>query len=1827
MTTIAGYTITETLSEEGNIGLYRGQRDQASCLIKAPRSKHPSTLTLERLTHEGQLADRLDSAWALRPLGLEPSPDGMALVFEDFAAQTLDHFIGFPMETGRFLAIAISLSTALDTLHRQGLTHKDIKPSNILLKADTGEVKLTGFGIASLLSHEHAALPSPDPIEGTLAYLSPEQTGRMNRTLDYRTDFYSLGVCFYQMLTAALPCEGADPREWVYCQIARQPIPPVERVEGIPRALSNIVMKLLRKDAEDRYQTAAGLRADLRRCQEQWTSTGRITPFPLGEHDLSDRFQIPQKLYGREREFKTLLNAFERVADGGTPELVLVSGYSGIGKTALVRHLQAALHQRRGMFGAGRFEQYQRDIPYHTVVQAFHGLVNQILALGEEQIADWRQRLAAALGPNARLIIDVIPAVEWVIGEQPPVPELPPAEAQNRFRMVFRKFIEVFARPQHPLTLFLDDLQWADSGSLGLLKDLVTRPELRQLLVVGAYRDNEVNPAHPLILTLDRARDEGATLVDLVLGPLSKADVACLVADTLHRERDEVAALAALIHAKTAGNPFFAIQFFTALSEEGLLRFDPDLGVWQWDMAKIEAKGFTDNVVDLMLGRLKRLPSATQETIELAACLGSWVEASFLALVCGESEDALDAKMIEAVRAGLLFRLKGAYYFLHDRVQEAAYSMIPEAQRPSEHLMIGRLLLSGLQPAQIEARIFDVVGQLNRGATLVTDPAEKASLVRLNVLAGMKAKSAIAYASARHYLLSAATLLPEDAWKQNYPETFSLFLGLAECEYLDGAAQLADERIDAILARARTNLDRARIYQLRMRLYQVSGRFGDGMRVSREALSIFGIRLPDSPGAIAEAIEAENGEIRRNLRGRSISELEDAPAVGDAKVRAMIALLAESATNAYNAEPPMLPVLILAIVNLSLRYGNTEDSGLAYCYYAVLLVMAGEVESAFAYSEMAQRLNDRFQNVRRKGMILYIRAALINAWGRHMSTNRPLMEQALEASLNAGDLVYAGFNANDSIWQAWETGEPLADIHERSHRNEAFARQTHNDIQHELIRLQRQFIASQQGGTLEPTSFDDDAFSEERSLATFTRVGFQCGVGFFHTMKQVVYFMQGRYLEALDAANRAEGVSYAIKGLTIEATHVFYHALTLAALYPRVSPEQQAELARQLDSKLRVLALWAKNCPENYLNRHALVAAEVARIRGDALPAERLYEQAIQSARANGFVQNEGVAYELAARDCLTRGLATMAGAYLREARYCYARWGADAKVRQLEQGYPQFLGPGPINGLRPIGTEHLDAMAVLKASQAISREIVLPKLLETLMQTMIEHAGAERGTLILVHRDDLTIAAHVGTAPTAWPSVADLPEPILTYVKRSHQSLILDDAAGRSMFSSDPYVLRHRPKSVLCMPLLRQAELLALIYLENNLVASAFTPSRIAVLEVLASQAVISLENARLVSGLQRASIVVEHSPTVLFRAKPEPGWPIEYVSENVERVLGYTAEELSSGPVSYLSLIHPDDRASVLNREQQFIASGNDAIQLEYRIVRKDGQVRWVEIVSAVERDPEGRLSIYQGTLVDITERKEAENERARLLVREQATQAELAAAKELDRLKDQFVNAVSHDLRTPLTSIRGYAEFLEDELGGPLSPQQGEFVQQIERGAKRLERLVNDLLDFARLEAGTFHLNLEDADLGQKVHDIIQSLRPQAEGARLRLEAVLPETPLVAPMDPQRVEQVLSNLIGNALKFTPEGGRIEVRARVEGDRLLCEVEDTGEGIAPADIPKLFQRFGQLESGIKKKGGTGLGLSISKAIIEAHGGRIGVRSQKGTGSTFWFTLPLPHP
>jgi len=1795
-------------------------------LAVVPASEHPSPSYLDRLAHEYALKDALDGAWAVRPLALEREGGCSTLVLEDPGGEPLERLLGDPIAVGSFLPLAIGIAASLGKLHARGLVHKDLKPVHLLVNCADGQVRLTGFGLASRLPRERQP---PEAIAGTLAYMAPEQTGRMNRSIDARSDLYAFGVTLYQMLTGALPFTASDPMEWVHCHIARRPVPPAERVPGVPASLSAIIMKLHAKTAEERYQTAAGLERDLRRCLTQWEAQGRIDDFPLGEDDTPDRLLIAEKLYGRAREVDALLAAFDRMVTSGAPELVLVSGYSGIGKSAVVHELHKALVPPRGLFASGKFDQYKRDIPYATLVQAFQSLVRPLLGLSEAELARWRETLLEALGPNGRLMTDLVPELSLVIDDQPPVSELAPQDAQRRFQRVFRRFIGVFARPEHPLALFLDDLQWLDAATLDLIEDLLTQADVRHLLLIGAYRDNEVDAAHPLRGKLAAIKSEGATVTQITLVPLAHEHVGQLIADALRCTPRGAARLAQLVHEKTEGNPFFVIQLLYALAAEQLLAFDHGAARWTWDLGRIHAEGYTDNVVDLMVGKLTRLPAETQRALQLLACLGHDAEITMLSIVLGTSAEQVQVALWEAVRQELVERLDGSYRFIHDRVQEAAYSLIPPASRAGAHLRIGRLLVAHTPPAQLEEAIFEIVSQLNRGATLIMAREEREQLAALNLIAGRRAKASTAFASALKYLIAGTSLLAEDCWECRFDLIFALELGRAECEFLTGELTEAEQRLAALSTRAANTLERATVACWRMDLYTTLGQSSRAIAVGLDCLRHLGIDWPPHP--TEEEAQREYDRIWSQLGSRTIEALFELPLMSDPASLATLEVLIKMAPPAFYTDANLLALLTCRAVNLSLEGGHCDASCIAYVRLGMIAgARFGDYQTLYRFGQLGYDLVERRGLTRFQARTFLPFAYGVLPWTRHVRAGRDLLRRAFEAANTIGDLTYAAYCGNELTTNLLMAGDPLAEVEHEAEHGLAFAERARFRFIIDRIATQLGLIRTLRGLTPTFGCLNDAQFDEariERRLAAnpdLARVEF-----FYWTRKLQARFFVGDYTAAIKASLGAQLLLWTSDWHLEKAEYHFYAALSQAAVCDSAATGERQQHLDAVAAHHKQLKIWAANCPENFENRAALVGAEIARLEGRELDAERLYEQAIRSARANGFVHNEALANELAARFYAARGFDRFAHVCLQDARYGYVRWGATGKVRQLDQLYPQLREAEPVSG--PTGTigapvEHLDLATVIKVSQAVSGEIVLERLLDTLMHTAIEQAGAQRGLLLTLRGTEQRIAAEA-TTPGDTVKVllrdekvtAALPESILHYVMRTREAVILDDAAAENPFAADPYLLLRQARSVLCLPLINQSKLIGVLYLENNLAPHVFTPARLAVLKLLASQAAISLENTRLYRDVVEREAKIQRlvDANIIGIFIWESEGQIFEANDAFLRMVGHDREDLVAGRLRWTDLTPPEWRTRHEQVWTPEIKMTGTVQPYEKEYFRKDGS-RVPVLVGAAGFDESGKQGV--AFVLDLTERKRAEAEARESEGRYRAVQMELAHANRLATM-GQLSASIAHEVKQPIAATATNAAAALRWLGGE-PPNLQEARAALGRIVETSHR-AGDVVDRIQTLIKKAPPRKDRLDINEAIREVVELTRGEAVRTGVSVQARLADDLPLIHGDRVQLQQVILNLIINAIEAMSgvEAGARELlisTGKVEPDGVLVVVRDTGPGLAPVTFDRLFDAFYTT-----KPSGLGMGLSICRSIIEAHGGRLWASANVPRGAIFQFTVP----
>ncbi|OMH37943.1 serine/threonine protein kinase [Motiliproteus sp. MSK22-1] len=1500
---LPGYKIDSVLWRAGGRIVYcaRCLADGAVVAIETLDAEYPDRQQVAVIRREGVIAQRLAEVDGVRKVyALLPHGSGnLALVGELYQSSLETYLAQSPGErlpVSELLDIALQLAHTLGGMHSHDIVHKALTPENILFDPSSGTIALSGFGIASELDQELQAVQMSGHLEGPLPYISPEQTGRMNRDLDYRSDYYSLGVLLFELMTGKLPFQADNLLEWVHSHISRLPSAPHEIVPEVPEAVSAIILKLLAKSPEARYQSAEGLMHDLVRCADILAAGQVLEPFDLGEKDVVQKFLVPQALYGREPELQELFGLFE-AAVAGRNEFCLVHGYSGVGKSALVNEIDRPLVRERGFLVQGKFDQFQNSESYTALSAAFRGLVQQVLAEPEECLAEWRQRLLDALSPNARLVMDLVPELELVIGHQPAVPELPPAEVRNRLHIVLTAFLRVFAGEGHPVVLFLDDLQWSDAPTLELLRRLVTSRELSHLLLIGAYRSNEVGAGHPLRLLLDNLQSR-KNIRQLPLGLLDRNSVAHLVADALCREPDETRLLSDMLYEKAQGNPFFTNELLRQLHKEGALSPDPVSGKWNWDLDAVRWSSVSNDVVKFMVDNLRCLQPATQGVLQLAACIGGTFDLHTLSVIYERPVAKTAAALLPALKQHIVlplhsdYRLVGegpegehavaesteslefnpTYRFQHDRVQQAAYALIDVRRLREVHLSVGRLMLQHTGDQVPEERLIDIVGHLNEGRCLIESTAEQLYLAELNLRAGIRARHSSAYDEALKYLKVAAELLPADSWTE-VPELMqALAVETQQCAYLTGNTEEADSWIEVILTHVHSDLERSDILATRTRQYATLGRMEESILSAIQGLALLGVKLTDRPGD-AEIAE-ERRLVKENLGERRISELVAAPLVQDPATLTAMRLLMEIFPAAFlSGSGKLFPYLVLKAVNLSLRHGNCPESAFAYAAYGMLL--CGEFDEpavGYQYGQVGLEINERLDDLTLRARVIYVYAMFVHHWSCHWSSLTPWFRKGIEAGYQSGDLLYLAYSAQDCV--IWD---PTLDL-ETAYRQHAENLEIVRDCAYQdsldsgtlFLQLQRNLL----GLTDAPCSLSDDDFNEEQCLAGMRQRQFMTGVANYHIYSAEICLLYGDYNKALSHVRAQDGLIKSAMSLPQLVRFYGVAFLTLATHYPDMEADEQALTLLRLQADLERMTRWADNCEENFRHLQYLMEAELERLYGRSEAALKRYDAAIDTARESGFLRDEATACERAARHLLALGQRRSAEGYLRGAHRIYDRWGAHRKVTLLEQEFSvlQELVAGVNVCDTRVELGDLDLASVMKASREISGEIVLDQLLKTTMGILLENAGGQWGCLVVRRDGNLVVEAaklpaeglsteHLAVhslVPTADGEKVPLPVTLISQVLHSEEAVVLHDATAEGPFVQDPYILQFCPASVFCVPICRE-RFEGALYIENNLASGVFTGERVEIIRLLAAQASVAIENARLYEQVQDYSRTLE--------------------------------------------------------------------------------------------------------------------------------------------------------------------------------------------------------------------------------------------------------------------------------------------------------------------------------------------------------------------------------
>lgn len=1791
------YCLIEEIYQGERTLVYRGtpvaqNTEHSSVILKVLRQEYPTFNDLLQFRHQYTITKNLDIAGIVRPLSLETYRNGYVLVMEDFGGISLrDYTENQSLSLQEVLEIAKNLASILHKLHQNRIIHKDIKPANVILHPETKEVQLIDFSIASLLPKETQEIENPNNLEGTLAYLAPEQTGRMNRGVDYRTDFYALGVTLFELLTGRLPFETQDIMDLLHCHLAKQP-PSLHSINPhVPAPVSAIINKLMAKNAEERYQSAWGLQQDLEACLNQLKATGKIADFAIAQRDIADKFIIPEKLYGREQEVKTLLEAFDRVANGSS-EMMLVAGFSGIGKTAVINEVHKPITRQKGYFIKGKFDQFNRNIPFSAFVKALRELMGQLLSESDPQIARWKNKILVALGDKGQVLIEVIPELEKIIGKQPPVPELSGTAAQNQFNFLFQKFIAVFTAQEHPLVIFLDDLQWADSASLQLVKLLME--EQQHLLLLGAYRDNEVSPIHPFILTVEELKKANKTVNTITLAPLAFKDTNQLVADTLHCLIQHAHPLSELIVRQTKGNPFFTTQFLKALHEDRYITFNRELGYWECDLAQINVLSLTNDVVEFMAIQLQKLPAGTQEILKLAACIGNQFDLNTLAIVCEQTQTEVSTALWKALQEGLVIPHSQSYKFylsqdetdgnlgkienidnvqyrfLHDRVQQAAYSLIPENCKQVTHLKIGQLLLQGLSQQQQIEEIFNVVNQLNLGRGAISSQEQKQQLAQLNLQAGQKAKLSAAYQAAQNYCEIGIDLLPFDAWETDYQLIYTLHCHGSEAAYLCGNFEQAEAFYATALAHAQTPLDKAVIYRIQMTQYQLQGRNTEAIAIQRQSLELLGWRVPETQENIQASLDEQIEIVDRFLERQAIESILELPKMEDASIAEMLRILQIFFYAAWLDGQATLALLLLAkMTTLSLEYGNSDLSPFGYAGYGLLVnALFKKAELAYQFGNVAVQLCEQFDNADVRGMTNFLFAADVQSWSRPIQEADQYYENAFHYGMEAGNWLTVSFMMMQSGSDRLTSGKKLDELYAIAKTHADFLRKIKSLENLDALRVGvLQPIRNLLGLTKTPFSFDDDDFSETEYLQKYQNAPYH--LAWFYSVKIRHAYLFNQLATYSDLIPKLSIIENTIASHAKVPSSVFYVALMHLALIDIADDELERqshwEALASLEEKLD---RWQKDCPANIRHKYLLLQAEKARIEGQQAEAMELYDRAIAQAKTHLYIYEEGLANELAAKFYLRWDKEKVAAGYMQSAYYCYAQWGAKAKIECLENDYPQLLQPiiqqekinsnllanlVTLSGISLATITHsssssstaisdtLDLSAVLKAAQSISSSIQWNELLKIMTSIIIKNSGADKCILLFKTENQWQVSAI--TTPNTTELLSEplensplLPIKIVQYVKNT-QEVVAIDGLKTDLPVIDDYLEVHQPKSVLCLPIIYQGELSGILYLQNQSTAGVFTPDRLLVLNFLCTQAAISLKNALLYQQAQQALHDLKQAQLQMIQSEKMSvlGNLVAGVAHEINNPLGFISGNLTEAKISLTDLME--------------------------------------------------HLNLYR---------------------------QKFPVTPEIEK------HAEAIDLEYVLTDLPN-------------------MLKGMETGCDRIKNISTGLRIFSRADT--------DRKVSFNIHSGIESTlmilkhRLKANDRRPEIQVikdygVLPEVQCF----PGQLNQVFMNILANAIDVFDElsqektpaelqsnPNRILVRTSLKGHKVRISIADNGKGIPEEIKDKIFDHLFTTKAVGK---GTGLGLAIAQQIVvEKHGGTIQVNSTPGQGTEFKIEIAVSDP
>lgn len=1759
---ISDYKIEEKIYQKNDFTFYRAEKntDTKFYILKVlDKKKSRNQNSLKALKQEYIFLNQINSDYVINAIDWIDDSDHAIVVLEDIDGKTIKETLKkSELNIEQFFKLAIPIIQGLITTHEQNIIHKDINPGNIIWNSQTNDIKIIDFNIASKFDLKIVHLGNPENLQGTLSYISPEQTGRMNHKVDQRTDLYSLGITFYEMLTNQLPFQHDDPMSIVYAHLARDAAPPHLINEHVPEMLSGIVMKLLAKNPEERYQSAIGLKHDLEKVRKS-----DFTEFDLGQKDFLGKLQIPEKLYGRKKEIDQLLHAYQRVSDGAK-EMVLAAGFSGTGKTALVNEIHKPITKNRGYFISGKFDQLQRTIPYSAFIQALNQFCQLVLTEKQDTLVLWKSKILKAVGDLGKVLTDVIPRLEAVIGKQPDVPEVGGDEAKRRFNYVFQRFFETVSTQDHPLVIFIDDLQWADLASLSLVQLLMEDEKNHYLLFIGAYRDNEVTSAHPLMIILDEIKKQEAIVQTIPVNNLMIEDVNLWLGDTLkansNSDLKEITNLTRLIHSKTRGNAFFTIQFLENLYRENLLHFDFSNSQWVWDITEIEKQNITDNVVELLSSKIQTLPMETQETLTIGACVGNSFKLHTLSVISEKNMEALEKNIETAILEQLIAPVEeGEYQFIHDRIHQAAYSLISEESKKQLHLKVGLFLLGNyktleksITEGENEEQIFEIVNHLNIGIDLIHNENEKLELARLNLTAGQNAKKSAAYIPSSDYIQTALRLLPVHCQQQQYDLTLAVYNNAVQISYLCGNFEEMETFVKNVLTFANSIDDKSIAYEYRLLSLIAQNQ---PIQAIDELLNIFnqlGVEIPRNPSQ-TQIIEILT-RIADLLEQRGIDSINNLSKMTEAEIKLVIRLFYIGAVAFIWAGQELIPMVVGKMIDLILKHGMAKETPYILSFYALVRLLMGDISGAYQLGETSLGLAGRgIGNKAIQGRsVAFVCIYTFGQKHQFKNVSKKMMD-IYPILLNVGDFEYAAYMLTNSIMCLSRTDTELSSVGRKAQANLDSVIELKQSILTPPLTLEIAFNAALLGKNENPASLEIDLEEVFQGHQEGTIKLFTWQINIKNVILSYLFEDDDNILQHLVDGEK-NGINLNVPMTYVISDTIFYFPLAYLKLYERAEEvvEKESFLEKAKES-IEMMKSWAEFGPVNFLHKYYLLQAELSRVTDNFKQAAEYYEKAIETAYKNEYINEAALANELAAKFYMNNNQSRFATLHFAEARNGYEKWGAVAKVKHLKENYPKYLdmrSSETVSGESTHTTgEMLDVKSIMKASQTLSGEVKLKKLLEKMMQILIENAGAQKSLLIKKEKDALLIQAEGSTdgvtgilqAVPVEDSKA-IPLSVINYVARSRHRLVFEHIAKAAEYAHDPYIREKKPKSVVCFPVLSKGELFAVIYLENNRVEGAFTQARLEVLEILSAQIAISIENTALVENLE----------------------------EKVEQ--------------RTIELKNAHDQIIVLEKEatEQQMAGGF-AHEMRNALV---GSKLVTEQALGYDR-PEPRVSL---TLENSRRLKEIF-----LFLKERLPHEELDRV--LNIMKKIFANE----------------EHVDEILGV--------IYKSLTRGLS----ITQQIMDYSRIGHET--IQGKSVNMDQLIRDQIGDYRPEFDSQGVEVDLDLAADNVSILGQETHFTSILSNLILNArdalLDKTLPGEhqkKIWVSSIHDNNFYKVNIRDNGVGISEENQARIFEAF----FSTKPETGTGLGLGVVKKMVALYQGEIDVTSSAGDGTVFKIRLPI---